>query len=47
MSINDKDVKWASHDELVASIKNAGDLLILKLVTPMDKNYLKVGIPVV
>lgn len=43
VGIGDKDVKWASHEELVTLIKNAGDSLSLKLVTPMDRNYLKVG----
>lgn len=41
VSIGDKDVKWASHEELVILIKNAGHSLCLKLVTPMDRNYLK------
>ncbi|XP_044744645.1 rhophilin-2 isoform X1 [Coccinella septempunctata] len=41
VSIGEKDVKWASHDEVVSLIKNAGDALSLKLVTPMDRNYLK------
>ncbi|KAF2899834.1 hypothetical protein ILUMI_06351 [Ignelater luminosus] len=39
--ISDRDVKWSSHDEVVTLIKNAGDSLSLKLVTPMDRNYLK------
>lgn len=42
VAIGDRDVKWASHDEVVTLIKNAGDSLCLKLVTPMDRNYLKV-----
>ncbi|XP_063905456.1 rhophilin-2 isoform X3 [Zophobas morio] len=41
VAISDKDVKWSSHDEVVTLIKNAGDSLSLKLVTPMDRNYLK------
>lgn len=41
VSISDVDVKWASHDEVVALIKSAEDTLNLKLVTPMDRNYLK------
>jgi len=41
VAIGDKDVKWASHDEVVALIKRAEDALSLKLVTPMDRNYLK------
>lgn len=40
--IADKDVKWAMHEEVVRLIKDAGDSLSLKLVTPMDRNYLKV-----
>lgn len=44
MCIGEKDVKWASHDEVVTLIKNAGDALSLKLVTPMDRNYLKVSV---
>ncbi|XP_023309743.1 rhophilin-2 isoform X2 [Anoplophora glabripennis] len=41
VAIGEKDVKWSSHDEVVSLIKNAGDSLSLKLVTPMDRNYLK------
>lgn len=41
--IADKDVKWAMHEEVVRLIKDAGDSLSLKLVTPMDINYLKVS----
>lgn len=42
VSINENDVKWSHHEEVVRLIKEAGDSLKLKLVTPMDKNYLKV-----
>ena len=42
VSIGDKDVKWASHDQVVRLIKHCGDSISLKLVTPMDRNYLKV-----
>ncbi|KAK4886002.1 hypothetical protein RN001_002273 [Aquatica leii] len=41
VNIAEKDVKWSSHDDVVKLIKNAGDSLSLKLVTPMDRNYLK------
>ncbi|GLG97947.1 Regulator of G-protein signaling loco [Gryllus bimaculatus] len=41
VAIGDRDVKWASHEEVVNLIKEAGDSLSLKLVTPMDRNYLK------
>lgn len=43
VSINEKDVKWAHHEEVVKLIKDTGDSLMLKLVTPMDRNYLKVS----
>lgn len=42
VAIEDKSVKWASHDEVVSLIKYTGDLLSLKLVTPLDREYLKV-----
>lgn len=42
VSICERDVKWAPHDEVVQLIKNAGDSLSMKLVTPMDRNYLRV-----
>lgn len=42
VAIGEKDVKWAVHEEVVRLIKDAGDSLSLKLVTPMDRNYLKV-----
>ncbi|XP_074036926.1 GTP-Rho-binding protein rhophilin isoform X4 [Leptinotarsa decemlineata] len=41
VAVADKDVKWSSHDEVVTLIKNAGECVSLKLVTPMDRNYLK------
>ncbi|CAH1102037.1 unnamed protein product [Psylliodes chrysocephalus] len=41
VAVADKDVKWSSHDEVVTLIKNAGESLNFKLVTPMDRNYLK------
>ena len=44
VSIGDKDVKWASHEQVVRLIKQCGDSISLKLVTPMDRNYLKVRI---
>ncbi|XP_063217122.1 rhophilin-2 isoform X2 [Bacillus rossius redtenbacheri] len=41
VAISDRDVKWSAHEEVVKLIKLAGDTLSLKLVTPMDKSYLK------
>lgn len=43
VGIGDKDVKWASHEQVVRLIKQSGDFINLKLVTPMDRNYLKVN----
>ena len=36
IGINDDDVKWAPHDQVVTMIKASGNTLALKLVTPMD-----------
>ena len=41
VAINDEDVKWAPHDEVVSLIKSSGNHLKLKLVTPMDKSNSK------
>ncbi|XP_015435444.1 PREDICTED: rhophilin-2 isoform X1 [Dufourea novaeangliae] len=43
VGIGDKDVKWSSHEQVVRLIKQSGDFINLKLVTPMDRNYLKVN----
>lgn len=43
VAICDTDVKWSPHEDVVRLIKEAGDSLSLKLVTPMDRNYLKVS----
>lgn len=43
VAIGDTDVKWSPHEDVVRLIKEAGDSLSLKLVTPMDRNYLKVS----
>lgn len=43
VGIGDDDVKWAPHGDVVELIKDAGARLTLKLVTPMDKNYSRVG----
>ena len=37
VGINDHDVKWSPHDEVVALIKAAGNSLKLSVVTPMAK----------
>ncbi|XP_011057347.1 PREDICTED: rhophilin-2 isoform X3 [Acromyrmex echinatior] len=44
VGISEKDVKWASHEQVVRMIKQCGDFINLKLVTPMDRNYLKMMI---
>jgi C-terminal processing protease CtpA/Prc len=35
VGINDADVKWSQHDEVVNLIKASGNSLKLRLVTPM------------
>lgn len=47
VSIGDKDAKWSSHEQVVRLIKQCGDSISLKLVTPMDRNYLKVTLYIV
>ncbi|XP_071443196.1 rhophilin-2-like, partial [Hetaerina americana] len=41
VGIGGKDVKWSPHEEVVRLIKAAGRQLSLRIVTPMDRNYLK------
>jgi len=41
VAINEEDVKWSPHDEVVTLIKSSGNHLKLKLVTPMDKSHSK------
>lgn len=36
------DVKWYSHQQVVRLIQSCGAALELKVITPMDRNYLKV-----
>lgn len=40
VAIGDKDAKWMTHDEVVSLIKESGSSLTLKVITPMDRNYL-------
>ncbi|XP_018784819.1 PREDICTED: rhophilin-2 isoform X1 [Bactrocera latifrons] len=35
------DVKWYSHQQVVRLIQSCGSTLELKVITPMDRNYLK------
>ncbi|KAH8421484.1 hypothetical protein KR009_009695, partial [Drosophila setifemur] len=35
------DVKWYSHQQVVQLIQSCGSALDLKVITPMDRNYLK------
>lgn len=37
------DVKWYSQNQIVKLIRNAKQSLDLKVITPIDRNYLKVG----
>ena len=41
VSINEQDVKWSPHDQVVNLIKKSGNSLKMKLVTPMDKSSTK------
>ena len=42
VAIDDRDVKWSSHEDVVKLIKASRERLSIKIVTPMDSNYLKV-----
>ena len=36
VGISGDDARWLNHEEVVALVRNAGDSLALRLVTPMD-----------
>ena len=36
VGINEDDVKWSPHDEVVSLIKASGNVLKLRVVTPME-----------
>ena len=38
VGIGEDDVKWSTHAEVVAAIKGAGNLLKLRLVTPLNRS---------
>lgn len=40
VSIGQVDTKWSKHEEVVELMRRAGDRLTVKVVTPMDRNYL-------
>lgn len=42
VEISGIDVKWYTQQQVVSLIEAAGTSLDLKVITPMDRNYLKV-----
>ena len=40
VGVDEKDVKWSKHDEVVQLIRTAGLCLRLCVVSPIDRNYL-------
>ena len=36
VAINEEDVKWSPHDQVVNLIKRSGNTLKLRLITPLD-----------
>lgn len=40
VAIDDTEAKWCTHEEVVNLIRTCGDRLTLKVITPMDRNYL-------
>lgn len=43
VEISGIDVKWYTHQQIVSLIQSVGNSLELKVITPMDRNYLKVS----
>lgn len=41
VGVGDKDVKWYKHDEVVSLVRMGGSHLTLKLITPIDRNFLQ------
>ncbi|CAN7992173.1 unnamed protein product [Ixodes hexagonus] len=41
VAIGDLDTKWSTHEEVVQLIRKAGDELTLRVITPMDRSYLR------
>lgn len=41
VAIGDVDTKWMGHEEVVRLIRESGDKLSLKVVTPTDHDYLR------
>ncbi|XP_042897215.1 rhophilin-2 isoform X2 [Parasteatoda tepidariorum] len=39
-AVNDEDTKWTTHEEMAELIRNAGNTITLKVVTPMNWKYL-------
>lgn len=42
VEINGIDVKWCTHSQVAKFIQDSSVSLELKIITPMDRNYLKV-----
>ena len=36
VAINEEDVKWSPHDQVVGLIKRSGNALKMRLITPLD-----------
>lgn len=43
VEINGIDVKWCTHSQVAKLIQDSSVSLELKIITPMDRNYLKVS----
>ncbi|XP_067144294.1 rhophilin-2-B [Centruroides vittatus] len=40
VSIGDVDTKWSKHEDVVNLMRGGGNNLVMKVITPMDRNYL-------
>ncbi|KAK6186398.1 hypothetical protein SNE40_008440 [Patella caerulea] len=43
VGVSDTDTMWAKHEEVVQFVRKAGSQLNIRLITPLDKNFLEPG----
>ncbi|CAH1779021.1 unnamed protein product [Owenia fusiformis] len=41
IGVNGQDTKWSKHEDVVTLIKESGNSISVKLITPRDRNYLE------
>lgn len=38
------DMKWSSQEDVLHAIQSCGSILEMKIITPMDRNFIKVRV---